>query len=108
MRRLFPVIAIALLAGCKPGMSATGIAGRTITITNTSRGDVRVDRIVANDQAGREECEASVGATLAPGRTHTVTFFNCGRVERVSVVSDSGTIALDVEDDSVAIGNGAG
>lgn len=108
MRRFALLFAVALLAGCKPNLQALGIAGRTITINNLSNGDVLVNRVIANGQDGREECVQIVGETLRPGQSRTVTFFNCGRVDRVTVDSDQGAIDLQVEDDSAPIGNAAG
>jgi hypothetical protein len=78
------------LAGCKPELGVEEIARRTFTFTNLGNGDLRIERIVVNDGDGRAECEQAPGVTLGPGRSHSVTFFDCGAIEEIDLDTDRG------------------
>lgn len=96
MRLLFIPIAAAALTGCQPRVDVEAIAGRTFLLTNRGDRDLAIGRIVANDQPGRAECEQAPGVTIGPGRSHTVTFFDCGVVTRLALETDRGTVRLAV------------
>lgn len=92
---LIPFAALTLSA-CGPQLDIEAIAGRTFMITNREDGDVRVERVIANDAAGRAECVREPGALLGPGRSVTVTFFDCGEVREVEVETDQGSVELEL------------
>jgi hypothetical protein len=89
-----PMMLLTLLAGCGPALKAEAIAGRTIMITNDSDETLTIQRIVANDGAGRAECTDEPAATLGPGRSYTTTFFYCEEVREVDVETDRGSRTL--------------
>ena len=102
MTRFLLLPPLLLLAACQSQLEVEAIAGRTIMITNRSDGDIRIERVIANDQDGRAECVQSPTALLGPGRSHTLTFFDCGIVTELDVETDQGTIELDVEEAAAA------
>jgi hypothetical protein len=92
---LLPIVALTL-SSCGPELDIESIAGRTFMITNREDGDVRVERVIANDEDGRAECVREPGALLGPGRSVTVTFFDCGEVREVEVETDGGSVQLEL------------
>lgn len=91
MIRTVCVLTIALLqAGCGPRLAGELIAGRTVMLTNGGDTSLKIERIIANDQTGRAECVEQPDVELAPGRSHTTTFFYCDEVREVDVETDQG------------------
>jgi len=85
------------LTACGPRLEGELVAGRTVLITNSGENPLRVERIIANDQTGRAECEDKPAVALAPGRSYTTTFFYCEEVREIDVETDAGWREVDFD-----------
>jgi hypothetical protein len=66
-------------------------------ITNGGQSPIKIERIIANDQTDRAECVEQSDVQLAPGRSHTTTFFYCDEVREVDVETDQGWREVDFD-----------
>lgn len=98
MGRAAFLLAALTLGGCTAPVAVEAIAGRTFLVSNRGDGDLRVQRLIANDGDGRAECVQSPAAMLGPGRSLTVTFFDCGAVTKLEVETDRGNHDFDFEE----------
>jgi hypothetical protein len=90
-------LTLVALTACGPRIGGELIAGRTVMVTNQGEDPIRIERIIANDQTGRAECEDRPAVALAPGRSYTTTFFHCEEVREIDVETDAGWREVDFD-----------